>query len=1620
MNEFFKRGLDKFKKLDVRETLAELTQVLKQNPNHAEAYCKSGIAHSQLGNYQAAVADYTQAIRFNPDYIDAYYNRGNAYSKLADYKAAIADYTQAIWLNPNDAEAYNNRGSAHFQLEDYQAAVTDHTQAISLNPNYTEAHYNLGIVYFRLGEHKKSVANYTRFIQLDPNSAQIYFCRGMVLEELADYQGAVADYTQAIRLNPNYTEAYIKRGNVSYYLENYQEAVADYSQAIQLQPDYLIAYNFRGHAYLKLVDYQGAVADYSQALQLNPYYAEAYAYRGYAQSQEGDYRKAIEDYQQAADLFEQQGKVDDYQNVLSIINQIKLANSQAHVQSLLFGNRKDDRRHNQQQVEDARLLESNYSLYGESKQTAVEKLLQQVRDLYEQGDFDRAIAASTQIIQLNPNNADAYLVRAVVCEALADYQGAVEDYTQAIVLDPDYVTAYHNRSIAYFKLENYQAAVADCDQVLYLTPNSYPAYVERGAAYTRLGEIQAAIADFDLALQLNPSIPQAFFNRAIAQLELENIQEAIADFQQAAQLYSDQGNLAAQQDALKQINRLKKQSSNEFFDQIEAKVTSQTEYSDEVAQIFFDLGNSYFRLGDYQKAIAEYTAVIRLNPDSAEAYFNRGIAYVHLGDCQAAVADFTQAIQLNPDKDDAYYNRGNAYSILANYQAAIIDYTQAIQLNPSNTNAYHYRGIARCKALADYQGAIEDYTQAIELNADYADAYYNRGNAHSQLGNYSEAIEDFQQASELFLQQEKFDNSQNALERIIALIGLEETKDDEIVEKENQPLKNLPKQYLTETTDIQASIDKLALNTILWLDTETSDYNTSKPKISLLQVLVDPEDTSGEGVYILDILNKPEVVAYFVNKIMLNPKIEKVFHNASYDLKFLGNEQAQNITCTYKLAQKITKKVLKTTDLKLKTLAAQLCNFSNIDKEEQGSDWGRRPLTEKQLKYAKMDPVYLAQVHRHLLEIIKTDPVVPMSLSVTNVKVAFECPRLFYLGHHFGGKTMFLPAGNSSGIGTAFHDLSEQFVKLAKRDKRFQALFEPAFEELQPSAIAPGLQKLFYDLAFFPYLQSAIQNDPSKAAALHQLWQGLTGLIGRWAELLVGNRRYCSAKEVIAKTFLAQELDVKHEFTLPNGTQQLVKGRFDSLVYDFEQQRLCVVEYKTYQSVDHSAQLAQVALYSYMLREKIGLSINSAVYSVLPDLQELTFSWEQLENTVHQLVPQKLQKMQQWLTWKPPQPNPPPPTSQLHLCDICPQRQKCKSFFNQKSTENSTGDNSSVTSNFTGEELVATLKSFGIGADYIGSVVGPAFIRVKLKPHAGVKVSSILKLSHDLQVQLGLVNPPLIAPQVGHISFDLPRIDRQIASFEQYIQPQASPQAAVKIAIGVNLEGQLVEADLSDPNTCHFLIAGTTGSGKSEFLRSLLLSLLVRHSPNHLRIALVDPKRVTFPEFEQVAWLYSPVAKDSNCVIELMERLVKEMEKRYQLFEAVSCADLSTYNQQASQLLPRIVCLFDEYADFMANKETRTALEQSIKRLGSMARAAGIHLIIATQRPEAKVVTPLIRSNLPGRVALRTASEADSAIVLGGKHTAAAYLLGKGDLFYDDGAGLHRLQSLLASNIQLP
>ena len=918
--------------------------------------------------------------------------------------------------------------------------------------------------------------------------------------------------------------------------------------------------------------------------------------------------------------------------------------------------------------------------------------------------------------------------------------------------------------------------------------------------------------------------------------------------------------------------------------------------------------------------------------------------------------------------------------------------------------------------------------------------------------------------------------------------------------------------YLREKKDIYSIIEKLTTSSILWLDTEVADWYTRNPRLSLIQVLEVGTDLTGENAYILDVLNKPDLVENFLSQIMVNPRIEKVFHNAAFDLRYLGQQRARNVTCTLKIAKQIPLSRLGTANRKLKTLAVQLCNFNNVDTEEQTSDWGKRPLSQKQLNYCKMDVVYLAAVHHRLLELTgfsvksksmkkyhptnpsnptnQTNPSNPTNQtnpsdrtnrsnrsnqtnqtnqtnwSVTDIQLAFQCPRLFYLAHHFGGKTLFIPKDRPSGLGKIFHHLSRQLLEIAAQEPQFKTLL--ASKSLEVTELEEKMQALFYELAFFPYLQTEIAKTPGKAEILYQLWQGLKGLITRWARLLASNRPYCSAEQLMEKTFIASEYKLQHQFTLPDGSKQWVVGILDSLILDFQRQRHCVVEYKTYVPVDPSAQLAQVALYSYMVKENKKIAaVDSAVYSVLPEFKEYYYSWEELEETVHQLIPHKLQQMLQWLNWSyGDKTTAPPATTQSHLCAICPQQEKCQTFFETKEESNKTEPTTNTSATLSAgnqqlrtknqqpttntsttlsagnqqpnnqqptlrlrsvqatnnqqltTELIDTLKSFNIGVDYLGTAVGSAFTRVKLKPHRGVKVVSILNRAADLQVQLGLVSPPLISVQAGYVSVDLPREHREVAAFDSYLQKsQTANDAPMKIAIGINLNGELVEADLADANTCHFLIGGTTGSGKSEFLRSLLLSLIYRHSPQQLRIALVDPKRVTFPEFEPMPWLLAKVVKESDRALKLMEKLVEEMERRYQLFELARCSDLGSYNQQKTEILPRIVCIFDEYADFMADKEISKFLELYIKRLGAMARAAGIHLIIATQRPEAKVVTPVIRSNLPVKIALRTASEADSKIIL--DRTEAAYLLGKGDLLYKVGSQVERLQSLFAQEIEI-
>ncbi|MGB3404120.1 MAG: ribonuclease D [Microcoleaceae cyanobacterium] len=175
--------------------------------------------------------------------------------------------------------------------------------------------------------------------------------------------------------------------------------------------------------------------------------------------------------------------------------------------------------------------------------------------------------------------------------------------------------------------------------------------------------------------------------------------------------------------------------------------------------------------------------------------------------------------------------------------------------------------------------------------------------------------------------------------------------------------------YITQPQQIQAAIERCSMASTLWVDTEVADYKTRNPRLSLIQVLANVQDDNPELVYILDVLEYPDLINFWIEQVMSNPHIEKVFHNAKYDQKFLGKSQVKNITCTLEMAKKIPFYQLPVSNYQLKTLALTLGDFTEIDKQLSQSDWGQRPLTQQQLNYAKMDVIYLKAVHEKLVDL---------------------------------------------------------------------------------------------------------------------------------------------------------------------------------------------------------------------------------------------------------------------------------------------------------------------------------------------------------------------------------------------------------------------------------------------------------------------------------------------------------------------------------------------------------------------------------------------------------------------------------------------------------------------------
>lgn len=561
----------------------------------------------------------------------------------------------------------------------------------------------------------------------------------------------------------------------------------------------------------------------------------------------------------------------------------------------------------------------------------------------------------------------------------------------------------------------------------------------------------------------------------------------------------------------------------------------------------------------------------------------------------------------------------------------------------------------------------------------------------------------------------------------------------------------------------------------------------------------------------------------------------------------------------------------------------------------------------------------------------------------------------------------------------------------------FAELMSPGSEDSWRRALLPGglddparLREHVYNRLVGPRLARYSGTLQASGAEVLNFWRSVCEMC-EWTRSLL---EAAHAKGLIAYDETAEswrvsdglvgtEQEISWQLHRPNWSRPVrVEGIADAVWRKPENDDFCVVEYKLGRT-SPEADLCQACLYREMLRAGGDVAGSLGMLRFLPELNETFYGPEALANAREPLV-DLIGSVAGVLNGHPaPEPIPSP--------SISPEHEQL------------------------GQSLLQVLSEFGSPARIEGHpIVGPTFIRFVLEPEKRIRVAGILKQASDLQVRLRLDAAPIIHVDRGRLVVDLQRKDRQTVFFSaiQDRLPAGDPGSPL-VPIGVDLAGKLHFADLSSSVNAHILVAGTSGSGKSEWLRSALAGMILANTPETLRLVLIDPKRNAFMDLKGSPFLYSPEAMvypPEHSAVDALRMLIDEMENRYRDFEKAGADDLDRYVRKSGGRKPRIVCVCDEYADLVsAGKTIRKEIETAISRLGAKARAAGIHLIVATQRPSRDIVAGALKANMSCKVALKTQSSIESRLIL--EESGAENLLGHGDLLFSDIGKPLRLQS---------
>jgi DNA segregation ATPase FtsK/SpoIIIE, S-DNA-T family len=589
-----------------------------------------------------------------------------------------------------------------------------------------------------------------------------------------------------------------------------------------------------------------------------------------------------------------------------------------------------------------------------------------------------------------------------------------------------------------------------------------------------------------------------------------------------------------------------------------------------------------------------------------------------------------------------------------------------------------------------------------------------------------------------------------------------------------------------------------------------------------------------------------------------------------------------------------------------------------------------------------------------------------------------------------GGPLYGLPNASTRVTGALFHEI---FAELIGPDPRLHASAALAGGSTALEEWRVALREHIYKLLLGPRLranQAAIQ--PATRELL-DLWKSLEEL-ARWLAGILFKAWQkgtfsVSGEDGSAGLSLSPEHSISWLLEEPGWTDSVrISGVADALLRLPGSDRWCVVELKTGNSA-READLAQACLYYQMLAASERTPGALAVVHFRPRLEEKVFAPGDLK-TLEARMKAVIGRLAGVLAGPASIPPAIRPAAVNEPAALRPEHHEL------------------------GRKLLAIFREYAQPVELWGpAVAGPSFLRFPIQPARGVRPEAIRKLAGAVQVRLELLAPPFIHTADGRLVVDVARPDRHPVLFASVRDQMPLPDpdlGSSTLPVGVDLEGRLRMADLADSADCHFLVAGTTGSGKSEWLRAMIAGLLVTNTPETLRLLLIDPKRNAFNELAGSAYLWGDqriVYPDEVSPIDCLDQLVDEMESRYRQLQEVGVDHLAGLQAQGVQM-PRIVCVCDEYADLVS--QGRKEIEGRIRRLGQKARAAGIHLVLAVQQPSREIVKGTLQATIPARVGLRVTSRIESHMLL--NRAGAEDLLGNGDLLFKDIGEPVRLQGL--------